>query len=448
MSKRLTTKEFIDKARAVHGDRYDYSTVNYVSAKKKVIVVCPEHGEFLQQPSNHLMGNGCPTCGGRAPVSTESFIAKARNIHGERYDYSRVDYVAAIKAVIIICPEHGEFSQRPANHLSGKGCRKCGGNAPLAHAEFIARATALHGDRYDYSGVKFSNVEDKIIIKCHEHGVWHQRLFSHLKGFGCPKCGRENVAKKLGHDKERFEIEAQQAHGEKYDYSKVQYINALTNVLIVCPKHGEFAQKPASHVRGVGCPKCGDESAAALRVRSTEDFIVEAKAVHGSKYDYSKCAYKTSSEKVEIYCFEHGSFWPMAHNHLRGSGCPDCAESGFNPSMPGLLYYIAIATDDEQTLYKIGITNLSVEKRFPTADRARLRIVKLWHFDLGRKAADLEREILTEFEPFKYRGPKVLVGAGNEELFTKDVLKLDKDNEADLAADLPIFRRRQMSLDL
>ena len=99
-------------------------------------------------------------------------------------------------------------------------------------------------------------------------------------------------------------------------------------------------------------------------------------------------------------------------------------------------------------LYKIGITNLSVEKRFPTADRARIRIVKLWHFDLGRKAAELEREILTEFEPFKYRGPKVLVGAGNDELFTDDILNLDRGNDEDLTSDLPLFRRRQISLDL
>ena len=383
-------------------------------------------------------------------VTTKEFIDKAQSLHGERYDYSKVNYIAAIQDVIIICPEHGEFYQKPANHLSGRGCRKCAGNAPLTFDEFIARANLIHGDIYDYSDVKFSNVEDKITIKCHEHGVWRQRLFSHLKGFGCPKCGRQITAKKLGHDEVRFQSEARQVHGEKYDYTKVNYKNALTKVIIICPKHGEFPQKPANHVRGVGCPKCGDESAAALRVLSTEDFISEAKAVHGQKYDYSKCVYKTMHDKVEIICQVHGSFWAQASNHVKGnqSGCPDCAESGFNPSLPGLLYYIAITTDDDQTLYKIGITNLSVEKRFPAADRARIRIVKSWHFGSGKKASDLEREILIEFEQFKYRGPKVLVGAGNEELFSEDVLNLDKGNEADLAADLPLFSRRQINFEL
>ena len=197
----------------------------------------------------------------------------------------------------------------------------------------------------------------------------------------------------------------------------------------MCPIHGCFVQKPANHIRGVGCPRCGDESAAALRVRSTEDFIQEAKTVHGDKYDYSRCVYNTMHHKVEIVCPEHGSFWPLASNHVKGnqSGCPDCAESGFNPSLPGLLYYIAVETDDAQILYKIGITNLSIDQRFPAAGRKRIRVVRLWYFEMGGEAASREREILSEFERFKYKGPRVLVGAGNSELFSIDVLDIDCD---------------------
>ena len=83
--------------------------------------------------------------------------------------------------------------------------------------------------------------------------------------------------------------------------------------------------------------------------------------------------------KVEIICPKHGSFWAQAASHVKGnqSGCPDCAVSGFNPNMPGTLYYIAVSADNRQTLYKIGITNLSVEKRFPVLDRAKIRIINL-----------------------------------------------------------------------
>ena len=124
-------------------------------------------------------------------------------------------------------------------------------------------------------------------------------------------------------------------------------------------------------------------------------------------------------------------FWALAGNHVKGnqSGCPDCAESGLIP-VPAF-YYIAITTDDEQTLYKIELPTYRL-KSFPSADRARLRIVKLWNLIRKESCWSWEKN-LTEFEPFKYRGPKVLVGAGNEELFTRDVLNLDRGTEAVLS---------------
>ena len=382
-------------------------------------------------------------------VTTTDFIQNAQKVHGYRYDYSKVNYIRAIQAVTIICKQHGEFLQRPSNHLMGRGCRKCGGNAPVTYNDFMKRANAVHGDRYDYSEVSFSSVETKIAIRCPEHGIFHQRLLSHLKGFNCPKCGRVSTAEKLGHDFSRFCDDARRTHGNKYDYSRVIYVNALSNVTIACPKHGDFVQLPASHIRGVGCPRCGNESAAALRVRTTKDYVEEAKTVHGEKYDYSCCVYKTMHHKVEIICPDHGSFMVLASNHVKGnqSGCPDCAESGFNPSLPGLLYYIAVKTDNAQTLYKIGITNLSVDRRFPTVDRERIRVVRLWHFDVGADAASREREVLKEFERFKYNGPKVLVGAGDSELFTNDVLGLDNVAEPNLSDDLRIFEKKQVDFN-
>ena len=378
-------------------------------------------------------------------VTTESFILNARKIHGDYYDYNKVNYVAAIKNVTIACLKHGDFVQRPANHLSGKGCRKCAGNSPLTFEEFKERAQKVHGNRYDYSNVLIKNVDKKIAIICKDHGVFHQVLKIHLKGFNCPKCGRVSTKKHLRHNTTRFAEDARKCHGDKYDYSKVKYINANSNVIIICPKHAEFTKKPASHIRGVGCPKCGDESTASKRTRTNKDYIDEAKTVHGSKYNYSKCVYKTMHYKVEIICPKHGSFWAQAASHVKGnqSGCPDCAVSGFNPNMPGTLYYIAVSADNRQTLYKIGITNLSVEKRFPVLDRAKIRIIKLWRFESGGEAAKFERDILTEFKQFKYKGLNVLVGAGNAELFTKDVLSLDDGTDINLHDDLPIFSRRQ-----
>lgn len=365
-------------------------------------------------------------------VTTQDFIQRAVKVHGSRYDYSKVTYVAAITDVTIICPEHGEFKQRPTNHYIGHGCHQCGGNKPLTLDNFVERAHKLHKGKYDYSRVKFKNVESKVEILCPDHGSFFQRLMTHLKGLGCDRCGRVNVAKKLSHSIERFIADARRAHGDKYDYSQVTYVNALTKVTIVCPGHGPFKQNPASHIRDIGCPKCGDESAADLRRTTTGEFISEAKAVHGDQYDYSKTEFKSSHEKVEIGCPVHGSFWQSPANHTKGNkaGCPGCAESGFDQTKPGLLYYLAVRTNDGNTLYKIGITNLSVNKRFPTLDLARIRIVRTWQFEMGRIAAEREADILSRFSRHRYHGPDILVGSGNTELFINDVLGLDGDQES------------------
>ncbi|NKB61253.1 MAG: hypothetical protein GKR95_03620 [Gammaproteobacteria bacterium] len=385
-------------------------------------------------------------------VTTEDFVRRAREKHSNRYDYSKVLYKAAKKKVTIICLKHGEFEQTPANHCTGYGCPECGGNKPLTLDRFINRANKIHNGRYDYSRVVFKNVESKIEIICPNHGSFHQRLATHLKGYGCDKCGRVNVANKLSHTYERFLDDARKAHGNRYDYSQVEYINALTKVTIICPEHGPFRQNPANHIRDVGCPKCGDESAASIRSGTTESFICEALGVHGDKYDYSKTVYRSSHEKVEIVCPEHGSFWQSPVNHVKGNkaGCPGCSKSGFDQTKPGTLYYIAVTTDDGDVRYKIGITNLSIKKRFPTLDLLRIRIVKTWQFEVGGKAAKREAEILSQFAKDRYYGPDILVGSGNTELFTHDVLALDtRDRQPAVDVDANLVSRPiQRDLDL
>lgn len=384
-------------------------------------------------------------------VTTTDFVRRAREVHGNRYDYSKVSYVAAIKYVTIICPDHGEFEQSPANHNTGHGCHECGGNKPLTLERFIDRANKAHDSRYDYSHVAFRNVENKIEIICPVHGSFFQRLATHLKGLGCDRCGRVEVGKKLRHSLDRFLEDARRSHGDRYDYSLVKYVNALTKITIICPDHGVFKQNPANHIRDVGCPKCAFESIAAQRTLTTQEFVEKAKKLHGDRYDYSKVEYKSSHEKVEISCSEHGSFWQSPANHARENkaGCPGCAESGFDQTKPGMLYYVAVTKDDGGTLYKIGITNLSVKKRFPTLDLDRIRIVKTWPFAIGRNAAEREIEILCQFSGDRYHGPDILIGAGNTELFTRDVLELDRSRNqsaVDAEANL-ISRPRQIGFD-
>ncbi len=127
---RLTTEEFISRARRVHGNRYAYALVEYSVTRVPVKIICREHGEFEQKPTKHLSGHGCKTCGRLAAANarrsnTEQFIAKAKRVHGDKYDYSLVSYERNVLPVKIVCPAHGEFEQRPHSHLSASGCRKC-----------------------------------------------------------------------------------------------------------------------------------------------------------------------------------------------------------------------------------------------------------------------------------------------------------------------------------
>ena len=253
--RKLTTEEFVEKAKTVHGDKYDYSKVEYLNNSTKVCIICPEHGEFWQKPSNHLMGNGCPKCNGKG-LSSEEYIIEAHKVHGDKYDYSKVDYKSKKEKICIICPEHGEFWQIAQSHLSSHGCPKCaiehcGDTQRLSKEDFISKAKSIHGDKYDYSKVEYVNAQTKVCIICPEHGEFLQVPNAHLRGNRCPKCGG-----KLVNNTEDFISRSNETHNNKYDYSKVKYINSQTKVCIICPEHGEFWQLPNNHLRGKGCPLC------------------------------------------------------------------------------------------------------------------------------------------------------------------------------------------------
>lgn len=123
--RKLTTKEYVDKANIVHDNKYSYVLVNYVNKRNKVIITCPIHGNFTQQAGSHLRGVGCPKCMNVHRPTTKEFIEHAISIHGNKYDYKLVKYINNNVKVKILCKEHGEFEQRPADHLSNKGCPIC-----------------------------------------------------------------------------------------------------------------------------------------------------------------------------------------------------------------------------------------------------------------------------------------------------------------------------------
>lgn len=253
MTKKLTVEELIRRARETHGDRYDYSQTEYNGYTAKLKIICKIHGEFYQRYSHHIAGANCPACSKRERYTTERYIEEAKKIHGDKYDYSKVNYVNNKTEIEVICPKHGSFFTPTSHHLSGsRGCPNCS-TAPkqLTTEEFIKRAKKVHGDKYDYSKVNYITQLDDVIIICPKHGEFLQCAKTHMRGFGCSKCG--GVYKPTT---EEFIENCKKVHGDKYDYSKVEYVNNKSKVMIICKTHGEFLQNPNNHLSGSDCPKC------------------------------------------------------------------------------------------------------------------------------------------------------------------------------------------------
>ena len=249
--------KFIEKAQKRHGDKYNYSKVEYHGSKEKVCIICPKHGEFWQYPQDHVRGNNCPLCanenrGSKQRLTKDEFIKKAQEIHGNKYDYSKVNYKNVNTKITIICPIHGEFEQIGMNHILGQGCPKCAGKG-LNSDEIIEKFVSIHGNKYDYSKVVYNGMYNKVVIICPEHGEFKQTPSKHLIGQGCRKCGRMVKLTQNMFIKKAIDI-----HKGKYDYSKVEHKTSHDKITIICPKHGEFEQLPYDHLQGYGCPSCSN----------------------------------------------------------------------------------------------------------------------------------------------------------------------------------------------
>ena len=299
--------------------------------------------------------------------TTEEFKKQAREKHIGKYDYSKANYVNNKTKVCIICSKHGEFWQTPNSHLNGSGCPKCKGdklreNKTLTKKKFIEKTRKVHGNKYDYSNVKYVNNETKICIICpeHDHGEFWQTPSNHLSGKGCPKCKANKTRERCVSTKEEFVKKACEAHNDKYDYSKVKYVSAKIKVCIICPKHdhGEFWQTPSSHLSGNGCPKCKVDKNREMYASNKEEFVKKACEAHNDKYDYSNVDYMNAHTKVCIKCPEHGDFCQTPDNHLKGYGCSKCNLSHLERDVMNYLDEVGITYDYQKRFDWLGRQSL------------------------------------------------------------------------------------------
>lgn len=264
-------------------------------------------------------------------LSLETFLTRSKESHGEKYDYSLVNYQNQYTPVNIICPIHGEFQQIPKSHMNGMGCKKCGvekirKSLKTPITDFIKRANEIHNNKYDYDKVNYVRSIDKVIITCPHHGDFSQSPNNHLKGSGCPICANQKVRLKQRTPQNVFIDKAEKIHDNKYDYSQIVYKNGSTKINILCPKHGIFSQRPNAHLRGQGCPVCGDEQQRLSSRLTTDEFVKRSQDLHGDLYDYSESVYEKGDLPIKIICKKHGPFFQLPYNHFGNkSGCPVCA---------------------------------------------------------------------------------------------------------------------------
>ena len=478
--------KFIDEARHVHGDKYDYSNTTFINTATKLSIMCkePGHGAFFQLPGLHTRGSGCPKCAGVAQYNSETFIKKAKEIHGNKYIYDKTIYKNHKTNVIIECRIHGEFTQRAGSHFS-HGCSHCSHDMRrYSTMAFIEKAISIYGDtKYSYENVDYKNIHTKVEVICQLHGPFMVTPHNHICGkkSGCPSCSGMNkvreefveraqnyhgmaycydevdyqgatVKVKIGCNtckKSFWQLpynhlngngcsfcagtakpstleyieKAKEVHGTKYIYDEVEYVNTATKIKVICPieGHGAYYVSPPNHLK-TNCPSC-----AGTKQLTTEDFIERSTKIHGDHYDYSLVEYTNNAEKVDIICRIHNmQFKQVASSHLKGySGCRLCDQNGFNYDKPCTVYYIKFECED-RLLYKIGITTTRVQTRISgmkVHENIKITILQETKYENGHLA--LAKEKLTKFKEFQYTGENIM-NNGNTELFIKDVLGLDK----------------------
>lgn len=364
MPKRKTQEEFIAEAKAIWGDKFDFSNAVYINNHTSIEVKCNDCGEiFTPKPDNLLHHHGCPVCSGNKKMTKEMFLKRAKEIHGDKYDYSKVVWVDKFTEVVIGCPFHGDFKQIPKYHFYQQGCKECSkltmGSERLSVERFLEKSRIVHGERYDYTLItKIKNNRERLPIICREHGVFMQSAHGHTDNKqGCPDCGVLIASESHRLTNEEFIDKARKVHGKKYDYSLVDYKDTKTPVVIICKKHGPFKQIANYHLCGNGCQECYEEKRGQFSLITFEEFVRRATLVHGDAYIYSSVDYKKTKEKTKIYCKKCGQYFQQTpHNHVMGQGCPHCNFSNGERAVELSLKQLGIEFEAQYRIdYKDGV---------------------------------------------------------------------------------------------
>jgi len=350
----MTQEKFIEKAKKIHGDKYDYSKVVYKGCNNEVIVIDKNTKEEKAVKPKYFLNNKSNYIRITKEEKANIFIKKSKEKFGDRFDYSKVKYADSQTPITLICKEHGEFNIDMYKHLyyENGGCPLC--NSKIEKEEkanaFIKKSKEKFGDRFDYSKVVYVNSQTPVTLICKEHGEFSVNMYRHLysKDGLCPLCNKSSVncgnrqpllfsRGGVKHLSTEYIIKrCKYIYGDKYDYSKIEYKggNVKTEKIeIVCPIHGSFFKIYDNiQKRDCGCPKCAKEKSIEKWklnsiVSNANKFIERSKKKFGDRFDYSEVVYVNSQSPIILICKEHGlrfSTTPNVHLNSRFGGCKKC----------------------------------------------------------------------------------------------------------------------------
>lgn len=317
--KKLTTEEFIKRAIAVHGDKYDYSKVDYKNKEEKVCIICPKHGEFWQKAGNHLLGRGCCKCGHERTnaskvLSNEEFILRANVRHNNKYNYDKTNYLGFDKDVIVTCPIHGDFLVNAHQHISNlTGCPECAkltqGPARSNTQEFIEKAVAVHGSKYDYSKVDYVLATKKVEIVCPKHGSFLMTPNKHLIGEGCPKCsetkGEQLVSKILSESNYIFDTQyVIPVVSDIRDNIRIDFVVKNQDITYLIEYHGIQHYQPVDYFGGL--PKFVEQQ--------DRDNLLRKLVLENESYKLLEIDYRWSQNTIKSKILEFLKDVPISSN--------------------------------------------------------------------------------------------------------------------------------------
>lgn len=383
-------------------------------------------------------------------LTQEQVIQQFIAVHGDAFDYSKVEYKGVNTPVEVYCKKHNfTFTPTPKNHKNGAKCKYCGREAQIEKAKkdlnvFISELYNIYGDNYDYSKINYVNAKTDVEIICKKHGSFMTNPSALLNGHGCKNCRVYGGFKRYdtkSNNKDIFIQEALKIHEDQDDYSVTEVISYKDKVNIRCKKHDYIYEKDIqTYLAGYRCPKCSAENYSKIRRKPTEQFIEEAKLVHGNNCDYSDTVYKGCREKVLIKCNIHNEYFEVfPKNHMIGGRCRKCLSENISNSLIGkegtcgymrswyikqadgreAYVYLILCQNKEEEFYKIGKTFLDISKRFTKGNLPyNFKKIHSIHGEAGY-IYDLENELHRKYKEYKYRPFEWF--AGHTECYTTNL---------------------------